>query len=195
MKNTYSIENVKFTIKALSFRHQYVLFHFRNKLLSTSPPKIKKTKKLKILQNDNVKNQDLGLTTDEKIALQLYGATRKGKAGISKSSDDDSDVNSEGEDESQQGAISLDGNKMDSAEPEGEDDDKRGITYQMFKNKGLAPKRNKDQRNPRVKHRHKFEKAKVRRKGQVRSIRTETKRYSGESSGINMRVKKGVKIS
>lgn len=147
------------------------------------------------MQNDNVKNQDLGLTTDEKIALQLYGATRKGKAGISKSSDDDSDVNSEGEDESQQGAISLDGNKMDSAEPEGEDDDKRGITYQMFKNKGLAPKRNKDQRNPRVKHRHKFEKAKVRRKGQVRSIRTETKRYSGESSGINMRVKKGVKIS
>ena len=147
------------------------------------------------MQNDNVKNQDLGLTTDEKIALQLYGATRKGKAGISKSSDDDSDVNSEGEDESQQGAISLDGNKMDSAEPEGEDDDKRGITYQMFKNKGLAPKRNKDQRNPRVKHRHKFEKATVRRKGQVRSIRTETKRYSGESSGINMRVKKGVKIS
>ena len=147
------------------------------------------------MQNDNVKNQDLGLTTDEKIALQLYGATRKGKAGISKSSDDDSDVNSEDEDESQQGAISLDGNKMDSAEPEGEDDDKRGITYQMFKNKGLAPKRNKDQRNPRVKHRHKFEKAKVRRKGQVRSIRTETKRYSGESSGINMRVKKGVKIS
>ena len=147
------------------------------------------------MQNDNVKNQDLGLTTDEKIALQLYGATRKGKAGISKSSDDDSDVNSEGEDESQQGAISLDGNKMDSAEAEGEDDDKRGITYQMFKNKGLAPKRNKDQRNPRVKHRHKFEKAKVRRKGQVRSIRTETKRYSGESSGINMRVKKGVKIS
>ena len=164
-------------------------------MLSTSRPKIKKTKKLKILQNDNVKNQDLGLTTDEKIALQLYGATRKGKAGISKSSDDDSDVNSEGEDESQQGSISLDGNKMDSAEPEGEDDDKRGITYQMFKNKGLAPKRNKDQRNPRVKHRHKFEKAKVRRKGQVRSIRTETKRYSGESSGINMRVKKGVKIS
>ena len=164
-------------------------------MLSTPRPKIKKTKKLKILQNDNVKNQDLGLTTDEKIALQLYGATRKGKAGISKSSDDDSDVNSEGEDESQQGAISLDRNKMDSAEPEGEDDDKRGITYQMFKNKGLAPKRNKDQRNPRVKHRHKFEKAKVRRKGQVRSIRTETKRYSGESSGINMRVKKGVKIS
>ena len=163
-------------------------------MLSTSQPKIRKTKKLKILQND-VKNQDLGLTTDEKIALELYSATRKGKTGITKSSDDDmDDVNSEGDDESQQGAIILDGNKMDSAEPE-EEDDKRGITYQMFKNKGLAPKRNKDQRNPRVKHRHKFEKAKVRRKGQVRSIRTETKRYSGESSGINMRVKKGVKIS
>lgn len=38
---------------------------------------------------------------------------------------------------------------------------------QMAKNKGLTPKRKKIDRNPRVKHREKFRRAKVRRKGQV----------------------------
>ena len=65
----------------------------------------------------------------------------------------------------------------------------------LAKNKGLQPKRNKLNRNPRVKHRVKYQKAKVRRKGQVREVRTETKKYAGEFSGINARVKKGVKLS
>lgn len=37
----------------------------------------------------------------------------------------------------------------------------------MAKNKGLTPKRKKIDRNPRVKHREKFRRAKIRRKGQV----------------------------
>ncbi len=78
-------------------------------------------------------------------------------------------------------------------DPEKEEE-RRAITYQIAKNKGLAPKRSKLQRNPRVKHRHKFEKAKVRRKGQVREVRKEVKKYAGEISGINARVKKGVKL-
>lgn len=45
---------------------------------------------------------------------------------------------------------------------------KRAITYQMAKNKGLTPHRKKEQRNPRVKHRNKYRKAKIRRKGAVR---------------------------
>ncbi|XP_030585970.1 something about silencing protein 10 [Archocentrus centrarchus] len=71
---------------------------------------------------------------------------------------------------------------------------KRGITYQMAKNKGLTPKRKKIDRNPRVKHREKFRKAKIRRKGQVREVRHETTRYSGELSGIRAGVKKSVKL-
>lgn len=47
-------------------------------------------------------------------------------------------------------------------------DAKRAITYQIAKNKGLTPHRKKEQRNPRVKHRNKFRKAKIRRKGAVR---------------------------
>lgn len=51
-----------------------------------------------------------------------------------------------------------------------EDSDmKRGITFQIAKNKGLTPHRKKEQRNPRVKNRNKYRKAKIRRKGQVRN--------------------------
>merc|ERR1711913_149102 len=74
------------------------------------------------------------------------------------------------------------------------DDGKGGITYKIAKNKGLTPKRSKLQRNPRVKNRVKYAKAKVKRKGAVREVRTEVKKYSGEMFGINARVKKGVKI-
>jgi len=44
---------------------------------------------------------------------------------------------------------------------------KRAITYQIAKNRGLTPYRRKDLRNPRVKHRNKYRKAKIRRKGAV----------------------------
>ncbi|XP_041835775.1 something about silencing protein 10 [Melanotaenia boesemani] len=79
-------------------------------------------------------------------------------------------------------------------EEEEELDAKRGITYQMAKNKGLTPKRKKIDRNPRVKHREKFRRAKIRRKGQVREVRREETRYSGEMSGIRAGVKKSTKL-
>ncbi|XP_022918487.2 something about silencing protein 10 [Onthophagus taurus] len=72
--------------------------------------------------------------------------------------------------------------------------EKRAITYQMAKNKGLTPLRRKEQRNPRVKHRNKFRKAKIRRKGAVREVRRETTRYGGEMSGIKASVTKSVKL-
>ncbi|OCT72717.1 hypothetical protein XELAEV_18035700mg [Xenopus laevis] len=71
---------------------------------------------------------------------------------------------------------------------------KRAITYQIAKNKGLTPKRKKLDRNPRVKHREKFRRAKIRRKGQVREVRKEETRYSGELSGIRAGVKKSIKL-
>ncbi|KFZ53080.1 Something about silencing protein 10, partial [Podiceps cristatus] len=78
---------------------------------------------------------------------------------------------------------------------EGEDPDKkRGVTYQMIKNKGLTPRRKKIDRNPRVKHREKFRQAKIRRKGQVREVQRELHRYAGELSGIRAGVKKSRKL-
>ncbi|KAG7214186.1 hypothetical protein KM043_001532 [Ampulex compressa] len=72
--------------------------------------------------------------------------------------------------------------------------EKRAITYQIAKNKGLTPHRKKELRNPRVKHRNKYRKAKIRRKGAVREVRRETKRYAGEISGIKASVKKSIKL-
>ena len=72
--------------------------------------------------------------------------------------------------------------------------EKRKITYEMAKNKGLMPHRKKEQRNPRVKHKEKFRKAKVRRKGQVRTPRTEKERYGGETTGIKSHVTKSIKL-
>lgn len=79
---------------------------------------------------------------------------------------------------------------------EGDEDgvERREITYQISKNKGLTPYRKKELRNPRVKHRNKFRKALIRRKGAVRTVRKEIKRYDGEKFGIKAGVKKGIKI-
>jgi len=82
-------------------------------------------------------------------------------------------------------------------EVDGEADDqlsKRGITYEIAKNKGLTPKRKKELKNPRVKHRMKYRKAKIRRKGQVREPRKELQRYGGEISGIKSGVVKSTKF-
>ena len=74
------------------------------------------------------------------------------------------------------------------------EDAKRRITYEMEKNKGLIPKRQRVQRNPRVRYRKKFENAIIRRKGQVREPRKELKKYGGELTGINTRAIKSVKF-
>lgn len=76
----------------------------------------------------------------------------------------------------------------------GEQNAKRAITYQIAKNRGLTPRRKKIDRNPRVKHREKFRRAKIRRRGQVREVRREEQRYSGELSGIRAGVKKSIKL-
>ncbi|XP_068096655.1 something about silencing protein 10 isoform X2 [Hyperolius riggenbachi] len=83
---------------------------------------------------------------------------------------------------------------VDEEQEETDPNAKRAITYQIAKNKGLTPKRKKIDRNPRVKHREKFRRAKIRRKGQVREVRKEEVRYSGESSGIRAGVKKSIKL-
>lgn len=77
---------------------------------------------------------------------------------------------------------------------EEENDGKRAINYQIAKNKGLAPKRKKEQRNPRVKHRKKFEKAKIKHKSQVHPVMPELQRYGGERTGIRANLSRSVRI-
>jgi U3 small nucleolar RNA-associated protein 3 len=75
-------------------------------------------------------------------------------------------------------------------------DGKRAITYQIQKNKGLAAKRSKDSRNPRVKKRKRFED----KKKKLNSIRQTYKGgegrggYGGELTGIKKNLVKSVKL-
>ncbi|ALC48360.1 Sas10 [Drosophila busckii] len=103
-------------------------------------------------------------------------------------SDDDSE-NSDDDDDKEAA-----GEQLDEEDEDEEENSRRGITYQIAKNKGLTPHRKKELRNPRVKHRGKYRKALIRRKGAVRNVRTEGKRYGGEVSGIKSTVTKSVKF-
>lgn len=75
-------------------------------------------------------------------------------------------------------------------------DGKRAITYQIEKNKGLAPKRNKLNRNPRVKKRMRFEEKK-KKLGSIRQVYKGGESrggYGGELTGIKKNLVKSVKL-
>jgi U3 small nucleolar RNA-associated protein 3 len=81
-------------------------------------------------------------------------------------------------------------------EGEVDEDGKRAIGYVIEKNKGLAPKRKKDVRNPRVKKRKKFEE----KKKKLASMRAvykggeEKGGYAGEKTGIKAGLVKSIKL-
>uniref|UniRef100_UPI0037E8AAB4 something about silencing protein 10 n=1 Tax=Semicossyphus pulcher TaxID=241346 RepID=UPI0037E8AAB4 len=124
--------------------------------------------------------EDSDSDLDEEAALRFYRDVEKRMKMKRKSNNPEAEELEEKEEEDE--------------EEEVDPDAKRAITYQMAKNKGLTPKRKKIDRNPRVKHREKFRRAKIRRKGQVREVRREETRYSGERSGIRAGVKKSIKL-
>jgi U3 small nucleolar RNA-associated protein 3 len=68
-------------------------------------------------------------------------------------------------------SASEDSGEEDETADQGGAGGKRRLTYQIEKNKGTTPYRKKEYRNPRVKHRIKYRKAQISRKGQVLSQR------------------------
>jgi len=92
---------------------------------------------------------------------------------------------------------------FDSSEDEAEDDaseeeiakpgelENRPVTYEIEKNK---PKVKSAPNNPRVKHREKFRKAKIRRRGKIREYRPEINKYQGEASGIRAGIVRSVRL-
>ncbi|QEU59747.1 Sas10 [Kluyveromyces lactis] len=75
------------------------------------------------------------------------------------------------------------------------EDGKRAINYQILKNKGLTPRRKKDNRNSRVKKRKKYEKAQKKLKS-VRAVYSggQSGAYEGEKTGIKKNLTKSVKF-
>ena len=66
-----------------------------------------------------------------------------------------------------------------------EEGESRKATQKILKNRRLVPSRPKENRNPRVKKRRRYERALKRRKEQVAALRTnEADQYMGEKSGI-----------
>jgi U3 small nucleolar RNA-associated protein 3 len=75
-------------------------------------------------------------------------------------------------------------------------DSKRAASYEIMKNKGLTPHRKKANRNPRVKKREAYDKAVVRRKGQVRDVISgAAATYGGELTGIKANIARSRRIS
>lgn len=75
-------------------------------------------------------------------------------------------------------------------------DGKRAITYAIAKNKGLAPRRKKEVRNPRVKKKMRYEQ-KLKKLGSIRPVYKGGEGrggYGGELTGIKTNVLKGVKL-
>ena len=75
-------------------------------------------------------------------------------------------------------------------------DGPRALTRAILKNRGLTPHRSKSVRNPRVKKRQKFEKAKKKVSSQKAVYKGgigNTANYEGEKSGIS-KVVKGIRL-
>ena len=75
--------------------------------------------------------------------------------------------------------------------------DKRGAGYQITKNRGLVPHRNKDKKNPRVKHRLKYEKAKTKERTSFYGKQARADNggaYGGEATGIKANIARSRKL-
>ncbi|RAL10510.1 uncharacterized protein BO97DRAFT_479311 [Aspergillus homomorphus CBS 101889] len=134
---------------------------------------------------------------DERVAKQLRGGDESDSddyydmvAARSKQRKDDKKARAEAH-----AAAAREGGHVQIQEAIGPDG-KRAITYQIEKNKGLAPKRSKDSRNPRVKKRKKFEEKK-KKLGSIRQVYKGGESrggYGGELTGIKKNLVKSVKL-
>ena len=79
------------------------------------------------------------------------------------------------------------------ADPEAQLEGRR-IPTEILKNRGLTPHRNRELKNPRKKNRLRFEKALVRRKGQVQAVKANDGAYGGETTGIRAKVTKSTRF-
>ncbi|XP_064598759.1 something about silencing protein 10-like [Liolophura sinensis] len=134
------------------------------------------------------------MTRDEAAALEYYEMMKGGRKSDLMPEDYGYEFTSESDIHQRRWVILKQKGEITGDIMAEEGDGKRAITYQIAKNKGLTPHRKKEQRNPRVKHRMKYRKAKIRRKGMIREPRKEINPYAGELSGIRAGVKRSIRL-
>ncbi|KAI9477948.1 MAG: Sas10 C-terminal domain-containing protein [Benjaminiella poitrasii] len=84
---------------------------------------------------------------------------------------------------------------VESRDVDVDEGEKRLATYKILKNKGLTPRRKKENRNARVKHRNKYTQ-KMKRLSSTRAVvKPQSSGYAGEMSGVKTNVIKSVKLS
>lgn len=81
------------------------------------------------------------------------------------------------------------------AQNQGSAGDKRKVTYDIMKNKGLTAHRKKENRNARVKKRNKYAKAQQKLKSQRGVFEGQQGPYIGELSGIRRNISRSTKLS
>jgi len=91
-------------------------------------------------------------------------------------------------------AAEAEAQRQAASEDSAQQGEKRQAGYDIVKNRGLTRERKKIDRNPRVKNREKFRRAVIRRKGQVREMRSVEGSYGGETSGIKKNVSHSVRF-
>ncbi|KAJ1663124.1 something about silencing protein 10 [Coemansia sp. RSA 1813] len=74
-------------------------------------------------------------------------------------------------------------------------DAKRSVSYQILKNKGLMPRRTKEQRNPRVKRKVRYEKAKKKLSSTAVQVRKLEGNYGGEATGIKANLTRSTRFA
>ncbi|KAJ2549177.1 something about silencing protein 10, partial [Coemansia sp. RSA 1933] len=74
-------------------------------------------------------------------------------------------------------------------------DAKRSVSYQILKNKGLMPRRTKEQRNPRVKRKNRYEKAKKKLSSTAVQVRKLEGNYGGEATGIKSNLTRSTRFA
>ncbi|KAI1719791.1 something about silencing protein 10 [Ditylenchus destructor] len=82
----------------------------------------------------------------------------------------------------------------DDTEWDQNDEEKRGISYEMQKNKGLTQKRKRGTQHSRLKKRKQYDKALIRRRSQVPDVRREERKYDGEKRGIRASTVRSIKL-
>ncbi|RDD44221.1 Something about silencing protein 10 [Trichoplax sp. H2] len=141
------------------------------------PPVNYATSEVPSRSRKNVSEESVNQYIESVLSKNKLRKTRKDSMGLSADSDDATNVLANGFSDD-----TIDG--------------KRAINYQISKNKGLTPRRKKENRNARVKYRNKFIKAQKKRVSQgVRTVRSANDNYIGEYTGIRSDIIRSVKMN